>query len=179
MKLILISGKARSGKDTFAKFLDKELTLKGYKVCKLGYGDYIRYYIKKYFGWDGDDDTKPRDLMNYIGTDIIRKQIDKNFHVNRIMQDIKVLSFFFDVAIISDVREPIEIEVPKSTLDDCISVKIVRNNFDNNLSLEQRKAYTETALDSFNDYDYVIENDGTIEELENKASDFINKEVLK
>lgn len=179
MKLILISGKARSGKDTFAKYLSNELTLRNYKVCNLGYGDYIRYYVKKYFGWNGNDEDKPRDLMNYIGTDIIRKQIDKNFHVNRVMQDVKVLSFFFDVAIISDVREPIEIEVPKKTLEDCISIKIVRSNFEDGLSLEQRKAYTETALDNFDNYDFIIENIGTLEDFKNKAIDFIDKEVIR
>ncbi len=179
MKLILISGKARSGKDTFASFLKEQLTAKNYKVCNLGYGDYIKYYIKKYFGWDGNDETKPRDLMNEIGTKIIREQIDKEFHVKRILDDIKILSYYFDIAIISDVREPIEIEIPKRELSDCITIKITRPNYQSPLTKEQQKAYTETALDNYNNYDFEISNDSTLEDLEAKAKNFVENEVIK
>lgn len=169
MKVVLISGKARSGKDTFANYVEAAFNNKGLKVCRLGFGDYIRYYVKRYFGWDGDDETKPRDLMCKIGTEIIREQIDKEFHVKRILDDIKVLSHFYDVAIISDVREPIEIEKPKKELDDCISIHLIRENFESTLTDEQKKHYTEVALDSFDKYDYTILNDATKEELEQKA----------
>ena len=73
-------------------------------MCRLSVGTYIKFYAEKYFGWDGNDETKPRELLQMLGTEIIRKQIDPKFHVNRLIQDIKVLSYFYDVFIISDVR---------------------------------------------------------------------------
>ncbi len=40
----------------------------------------------------------------------------------------------------------------------------------NILTEKEKKHMTETALDSYKDYDYVINNDGSIEELEEKLS---------
>jgi len=175
MKVVLICGKARSGKDTFADYLEQAFLKKSLKVCRLGFGDYIRYYVKRYFGWDGNDDTKPRDLMCQLGTEIIRNQIDKEFHVKRILEDIRVLSFFYDVAIISDVREPLEIEKPKKELDDAVSIHLIRNDFTTPLTEQQQKHYTETALDHFDDYDYTIYNDATKEALEEKAKHLVEE----
>ena len=78
MKIFLIAGKARSGKDTLSDFLIEELE-KNNKVCRLQISGYLKYYIMKYFGWDGREETKPRDLLNYLGTDIIRNKINLIF----------------------------------------------------------------------------------------------------
>lgn len=172
MKVVLICGKARQGKDTLADFLIEAYEAQGKKVCRLAYGAYIKYYASKYFGWDGSEETKPRSLLNKIGTEIIREKIDPYFHVNRIMQDIEVLSYFFDVAIISDIREPIEITTPKEKFDDVISIKITRPDFSSELTTEQKKHYTETALDNFDNYDFKVLNDGTLEDLKKKAYTF-------
>ncbi len=177
MKVVLIAGKARSGKDSFATFLEEELKNKNIRVCRLGFGDYIKYYTKKYFGWSGNDEDKPRDFLNYLGTDIIRGKVDKYFNVKRIVDDIKVLSYFFDVAIISDVREEIEIEEIKKNYE-ALTIKIVRDNFVTSLSLEQQKAYTEVALDNYTDFDYVIHNDKDLDNLKTKATEFAS-EVIK
>ena len=47
----------------------------------------------------------------------------------------------------------------------------------NNLSGNEKVHRTETALDNYNDYDYVIENDGSIEELSIKVEDII-KDII-
>ena len=49
MKIFLISGKARSGKDTFATSLQKILEKKNYKVCRLQVGAYITKTITSNF----------------------------------------------------------------------------------------------------------------------------------
>ena len=179
MKIYLISGKARNGKSTLGEFIKNEYEKRGKKACELLYGSYIKYYAKTYFGWDGKEETKPRSLLQELGTEIIRKQIDPMFHVNRIMDDIKVLSYFYDVAIIADVREPIEITTPKEKYDDVVSIKIVRTNFESELSSKEQQHFTEVALDNFNDYDYEVLNDGTLEELNEKAISIIEKEEVK
>lgn len=45
------------------------------------------------------------------------------FHVNRLIEDIKVLSNFYDVAIVADIREPKEIEEPKKYLKISLQLK--------------------------------------------------------
>ena len=95
MNIFMISGKARSGKDTFGDALESVLVARNYKVCRVGVGTYIKFYAQKYFGWDGREETKPRELLQMLGTEVIRKKIDPKFHVNRLIEDIKVLSNFF------------------------------------------------------------------------------------
>ena len=108
-----------------------------------------------------------------LGTDIIRNTIDKKFFINRTIEDIKVYRKFFDIVIIGDARFPEEIEDIKNTFDDVISVHIVRKDM-NILTDKEKMHITETALDGYDKFDYEINNDGTLEELESKL-----KEIYK
>lgn len=173
MKIILIGGKARSGKDTLADYLYEKLKEQGRKPCKLQVSQYIKYYAIKYFGWDGKEETKPRDLLINLGTEIIRNKIDQNFHINRLIEDIKVLSYFFDTFIVSDIRLPIEIEKTKQEFKNVISIKLERPYTE--LAEKEQKHITETGLDNYNNFDYVIKNDKTLEDLKVKAKELIKK----
>lgn len=173
MQIILIGGKARSGKDTTADIFIKELEQKGKKVCRVQVGQYIKYYATKYFGWDGQEETKPRDLLNKLGTDIIREKIDPDFHVDRLIQDIKVLSYFYDTFIVSDIRFPVEIEKTKSVFDNVISIKVQRQS--DELNDAQKKHISENMLDNYDGFDYIIDNNGSLEELEIKAKNILTE----
>lgn len=177
MKIFMISGKARSGKDTFGDALERVLS-KDYKVCRLSIGAYIKFYAEKYFGWDGKDETKPRELLQMLGTEIIRKQIDPKFHINRLIQDIKVLSYFYDVFIISDVREPLEVLSVKDCYGSVTVINMVRPDFVNELSDKQRSHYTEVAMDDYSDYDYVVVNDKDISYLDSVALNIVNEVMV-
>lgn len=167
MKIILIGGKARSGKDTLADFIIEELEKKERKVCKVQVGQYIKYYAEKYFGWDGSEETKPRDLLIKIGTEIIRKKIDPDFHINRLIEDIKVLSYFYDTFVVSDIRFPVEIEKPKKEFDNVITIKTIRES--DELNEKQKGHITETGLDNYNSFDYIVDNSGSLEDLKEQA----------
>lgn len=98
--IFIISGKAHSGKDTIAKYIK---SIENNTII-LSYGSYIKEYAKKISDWDGNEYTKPRELLQELGTNIIRKNINKSFFVNRMIDDIKIYSNFFDVIVISDAR---------------------------------------------------------------------------
>ena len=174
MKIYVICGKARHGKDTTALAIKSAYSDK--KVINLSYGSYIKEFAKNISDWDGREETKPRVLLQHLGTEVIRNNIDKDFFIKRLCNDIKVYSYYFDVVTISDARFPDEINTPKKLFEDVITIKVVRDNFETNLTSEEQKHSTETALDDFNDYDYVIENNGSIEELEEKVKRIV-KEV--
>ena len=173
MQIILIGGKARSGKDTIADFMSDLLEKEGKKVCKIQIGQYIKYYATRYFGWDGKEESKPRDLLMKLGTEIIREKIDPDFHIDRLIQDIRVLSYFYDYFIVSDVRLPNEIEKPKSNFENVVTIKMER--YSDELNSIQKKHITEIALDEYDGFDFVINNDGSLEELEEKAKDILKK----
>ena len=164
-KIIILSGKARAGKDTTTNFL-KEIYKD--KMINLQYGSYIKEYAKKISNWDGNEETKPRELLQQLGTDIIRKQIDNRFFIKKMIDDIKVYSFFFDIIVISDARFKIEIDDIKQNFNDVISINVSRPNFDNGLTEEQKRHPSEVDLDDYNNFDYKIINDETLENLKEK-----------
>ena len=127
-KIFLIAGQARSGKDETLKIIKDYYEKQNKLVVRLGYADYIKNYAKKITNWDGTDETKPRELLQIIGTDIVRNQIDKEFFINRICEDIMVYKYFFDVIIISGARFPDELDIPKSKFKNVTIIKTKKSS---------------------------------------------------
>lgn len=172
-KIFVIAGKARSGKDTVASIIKDKITDK--KVINLQYSFYIKEYAKKISSWDGSEETKPRELLQIIGTDIIRNKIDKHFFIKKLIDDIKVYSYFFDVITISDARYKDEIELIKESYSNTVSIGVMRPNFDNGLTSDEKKHPTEIDLDNYDNYDYKIINDGNLLELEQKVEKILEE----
>lgn len=172
-KIIIISGKARAGKDTTASMMKEIYDQKQVKTINLQYSSYIKEYAKKISNWDGSEETKPRELLQQLGTDIIRKNIDDEFFIKKIIDDIKVYSFFFDVIIISDARFKKEIDNIRKEFDNVIAVHIVRPNFDNGLTDEQKNHPSEIDLDDYDKYNYDLINDGNLNDLKLKVERLI------
>lgn len=167
--IYLISGKSRSGKDTVAQYInEKELN-----CINLQFSSYIKEYAKKVSDWDGSEETKPRELLQQLGTELIRKKINEHFFINRICDDIRVYSYFFDVITISDVRLVKEIETVKSEFNRVYSIHINRDF--NSLKENEKKHQTEIDLDNYNMFDYVIENDGSLENLYSKIDEILKR----
>lgn len=169
VKIFILCGKARSGKDTISEFIKNYFEKKGKKAIITAYAFYIKEYAKKIFDWDGNDETKPRDLLNSIGTDVVRKNIDEMFFIKRTIEDIEVFSYFSDVIIISDARFPSEITSIKEKFKNVYAIHVVRPNFDSGLNSNQKTHVVETSLDNFDSYDYEITNDKTLDELKEKV----------
>ena len=170
VKVIILSGKARAGKDTTAIFMKDYYESKGLEVVILQYASSFKEYTKKITGWDGSDETKPREFLQMLGTSIIREKIDEEFVIKRMIQDIEVYSYFYDVVIISDARVVKEIEMIRDNFSRVTSINILRPDYESGLSSEQKNHITETELDEYNDFDYVLYNDKGLDELKDKAS---------
>ena len=54
------------------------------------------------------------------------------------------------------MRFPNEIDGPSAMFKDIIKIKIIRDNFVSNLTDVEKKHITETALDNYNDYDFLF-----------------------
>lgn len=169
-KIFVISGKARSGKNEISKIIEKSYSNK--KCITISFGYYIKDYAKRISDWDGSEETKPRDLLQHLGIELVRNKIDKRLFIDRILQDIEIFSYFYDIIIISDVRLLDEITILKENYPDSISIRVIRNNYENNLTEEQKNHLTEIDLDEYTDFDYIIEND---QDLENKVKDILSE----
>ena len=73
-------------------------------------------------------------------------------------------TYFYDIIIINDARLVDEIEEVKQKYKDSICIRIIRDK-ENNLTDIEKKHITETALDNYNNFDYII-NNNSYEELE-------------
>jgi len=176
--IFVVSGKARAGKDTTCSFIRDYAEEKGLKSTNLQFSSYIKMYAKTIANWDGSEESKPRTLLQELGTDVIRKNIDEMFFVDRIIGDIKVYSYYLDIITISDARLPIEIDTLKKEFDNVVSINIVRPNFESSLNSTEKKHITETALDNYHSFDYEIINDGSLDDLNIKARQILD-EVIK
>lgn len=172
MKIYMIAGKARSGKDTTGNMILDLYKEKGLKAIDLEFSYYIKHYAKKITGWDGADETKPRAFLQELGTDLIRHQIDEKFFIHRMIQDLSVYQHFFDCVTISDVRFIDEIEDIRACFQDVVVIGIHRD-IDNGMSDKEKMHATETGLDGYDHYDYVISNTGTLEDLKNKVAEIV------
>ena len=174
--IILISGKARHGKDTFAKFLKEGLESKGERVLICHYGDLLKFITKAYLGWNGEKDEEGRKLLQQVGTGLIREK-EPDFWVNFI---IKMLRFFgdkYDYILVPDTRFPNEVERMKQAFDNKVfHIRVVRPDYISDLTSEQLEHPSETALDNYVP-DYEVLNDGTLKEFEEgvKADAFLEK----
>ena len=167
--IFIISGKARHGKDTVAKMIRDVYERIGLNTINLQYSTPIKEYAKKISNWDGSEETKPRELLQTLGTELIRQKIDFLFFVKWMISDIKVYSYFFDIITISDARAKVELDIPKQELKNVIVINVTRPSLESELTASEQKHYTETDLDDYNNFDYKIVNDGTLEDLEEKV----------
>jgi len=156
VKIFIISGRARSGKTETAKIIENYYKEK--KCITISFAYYLKDYIKRITNWDGDENTKPRDLLQNLGIELIKNKIDDRLLINRIMQDIEVFSYFYDIIIISDARLVDEIEAIKEKYENAISIRVNRDLLDNGLTHEQKEHITETGLDDYDKFDYIIDN---------------------
>ncbi len=168
-KLYLVSGKARHGKDTFSGYLKNAYENNGKKVIVTQLSKYIKYYAREMTGWNLTEEDKPRELLQVLGTDIIREKLGKEtLFIDRMKDDIEIFSCFYDAIIISDVRFKLEIDRLRESFPDLIAINIFRPDFDNGLTEEQKKHKTEIDLDDYDKFDLRVINT-TLEKLEKDA----------
>ncbi len=160
-KIFMVSGKAGTGKNTISNII-KEFY--GASAIEISFSYYIKDYAKRISNWDGREETKPRELLQNLGIELVRNKINPRLFISRTLEDIEVFSYFYDVIIISGGRLVEELESIKSIYPNSISIGVVSNK-GNNLTEKEKNHFTEIALDNYNNYDYKVINNGSYEEL--------------
>lgn len=167
-KIFIIAGIARQGKDTVASMIHQYYEKEGKNCINLQISHYIKEYAKQISGWDGREETKPRELLQQLGTDLIRKNIDNELFIRRTVEDIKVYSYFYDIITLSDARFDYEVATLKEQFSYASFIKIERPNQVNDLGIFRNHA-TENGLQNDSYYDTILCNDGTLEDLNKKV----------
>ena len=161
--IYIICGKARSGKDTAVDILKDYYNSKNLKTIELKYTFYLRKYTKNITGWDGSEENKPRSFMQEIGTVI--RDYDNKYFSRRMLEDIFIYQNYYDIILIDDTRMVNEITAIKEKYPNSVSILLERKTEE--LTNTEKNHITETALDNYHDFDYVIDNNHTLEDLKN------------
>jgi len=108
-----------------------------------------------------------RALLQIYGTDIARKRFDDRFWIKKMAERINN-DTESDVIIVTDVRFPNEIDDIYEYLDDCRVVPIrIERDLDRNHLINEHES--ETALDDYTFWEFIIDNNGTLKDLEDSS----------
>ena len=111
-----------------------------------------------------------RVLLQQYGTEIARKRFDDKFWVKKAAE--RFNESIANFIIVTDVRFPNEID----DMYDMVDARIVpiRINRENKQSALIKSHASETALDDYPTWEYIIDNSGTLEELRESTKTVIN-----
>lgn len=158
-KILLISGKARSGKDYIGEQIKKRAESDDKNVLVIHFADALKNFCSQHCGYKNIKDESDRQILQYVGTDVCRRNYEDTW-VDIVIALLKGLGNVYDIVLIPDARFPNEITKIVDTFgkENVKSLRVHRD-FMNDLTDEQNHHQSETALDNWN-FDYIIENNG-------------------
>ena len=159
-KIIVLSGKQFSGKDTLAKFLLEFLP--NFKRIGLGDAIKIEYGRRNNITFEEIEANKSQYRADLIALGDWGRAKDPDYWLKTIIEQDENI-------IVPDLRMPHELEVFKKHGAITIRVESPRQNRELRGQLVKENDPTETLLDAINDWDFIIQNNGTLEELQEKA----------
>ena len=176
MKIFLLVGKAESGKDLLGSYMKTKYDFKGDSACILHITTPLYEYARNYFSWNGDMREKPREFLQEMGIEVIRNTLHKDtFLVDRLCEDVDILKHYFSTFIITDGRLVSEFNLLRERFPDIKIIHVIRDKYDNKLSEKERGHITETDMENYTNYDYVIKNT-TKEEMFKEADKIMSME---
>ena len=163
-KMIIISGKQYCGKDTLAKILLDEL--KDFK--RVGIGDAIKICYAKEHNLTFDEIEKNKHLYR---ADLIKlgnwgRNHDPDYWLKSIIE-------MKENVIVPDVRVEHELELFKAHGAFTIRVEASFENRSKRATITNADDETETALDNYNAWDAIIDNNSDYENLKKQAQELV------
>ncbi len=165
-KIIILSGKQYSGKDTVAKILLENLT----DFRRIGLGDAIKIEYSEKTGIPFEEIEKNKHLyrQDLINLGNQRRSEDKDYWIK------KVIKMPGNI-IVPDVRVKRELEFFKEANAFTIRVDASREIRSTRGTLVGETDVTEVDLDDIKDWDSVISNNSTYETLKAEATKLVSK----
>lgn len=182
--VILVSGKLQSGKNTFADLVKEYIV----DVVQESYAGPLKNECKEVFkrlteylncisadildvnlftnddNWYENKTPLTRILLQTYGTDIFRNKVSESWWLDKLVERIKLSQNKF--FIITDVRYQNEID--RFTSED-INVFKIRVERTKDYFTDEDLHESETGLDNYKNWDYKIQNDGSIDDLRKVA----------
>jgi hypothetical protein len=131
-------------------------------------------YTKDNFYENKTDIT--RVLLQTYGTDIARKRFDDHFWIKKMAERVNG-DRNTDVIIVTDVRFPNELE---DIHDYVKGWRIIPIRIERDIPRQEimNEHISETALDDYNFWEYIVDNNGTLEEFKESSIALINNMLI-
>ena len=160
--IFITNGMARCGKDTFAEFLNEFVpTLKYSSIDKVK-------DIARLCGWDGGKSEKDRKFLH----DLKMLTVDYSDMPFKAIGD-KINEFIDDSkykVLLIDIREPDEIEKVKVAFN--TKTILIENDRVENISSN----FADASVFNYK-YDYIVKNNGTLEEFRENIEVFVKENI--
>jgi protein-tyrosine phosphatase len=198
--VILIHGKMRSGKNQFASYVEAELKARGLTVkqdlfaaplkdgCKEDFkvlSQYLNELADKVKGtelevllrvkdenWYEDKTVITRIILQTYGTEIFRKRVNDDWWIMKMAERIKETETKY--ILVTDTRFKNEISSLSNLLPldvNIAPIKIERTIDGANTIINEHQS--EKDLDDYTEWEYVLENNGTLDDLKETAKQFV------
>jgi hypothetical protein len=158
-KIFILNGSGGVGKDTFVHFVSKYIPAIHFSsVTKVK-------EIAKEIGWDGGKTERDRKFLSDLK--MLCTEYN-NMPFNSIKDKVSEFLNMDALALFIDIREPDEIEMAKQTFN-ASTILVIRNSIEHITSNVADKCVFDYS------YDFIINNNGTLDELENEALNFVRE----
>lgn len=139
----------------------------GQRVLITHFGDLIKYVCSTFFGWNGKKDSAGRSMLQEIG--MVVREREPDFWIDFLKKVLNIFSSEWDYVLIPDCRFPREVDGMTDSGFKTYLIKVVRPECETDLTEEQRKHPSETAMDDY-PADYYVVNDSSLLSMKNKVS---------
>ncbi len=145
--IVLVSGKAGSGKTTFANNVSHLLSSVKNSSLIIPLSESLKEEAKKEHGWDGNKDEEGRALLQRLGEH--RRSEDIDYWCKKLAD--KICGSYCDTAIVDDLRYKSEFDFFLRSFKNVVAVRLERydgcKTYDNGLTKEQKMHISEVDLD--------------------------------
>ena len=172
-KIIAISGKAGSGKDTVFEIIKKEQST----AVRIAFSEVLKNVVSAFVGErvnkdrvykTARGDMTGRELLQIIGTEVFRNNFHRDVWASVCFFRIKKLLKDTDLAVVTDLRFNNEAEWLLKLVDECdAEVHFIRVDRPSLSPSDTHNHISEKALDQ-KYFGHILSNDGNLSELEKK-----------
>jgi len=166
MKLVGLSGKKRSGKDTVYAVAGELLQKQNLKTGRVAFADPLKHEVSQITGFNIEFLEKHKEeirpLLQVWGADFRRKFFGADYWISKMKPIIEQSDGFYDVLFVTDCRYRNELEFIREHGGHLVNVERRGYQFYQDACDDHS---SENDLNNYGQYDYVLNNDKTKEEL--------------
>lgn len=186
--IFLISGKARSGKDTLAKLIVDLLEAEGFFVFRCALADHLKRETAKAYGVPLESLYDPRTKERYrtaltLRADRAKERFGLSYFCDKAVESFTTALVGRDegrvALIVSDVRYPYEVEFLKTSASELLGNRnipsetfVVRVESNRRSSVSSEDHSSETSMEDYG-FDKVFFNDLSLIDLENEVRSYL------